>query len=140
VRTRTLLLLAVGCGLLILLAGAVLLVQLSGQDEVAGPLALGQTGRAGDAVVTVEDAVDDGSALTVTVRLGGVDDPAGLDGFRLIVAGTAVAPAADGTCTTLTVAEQRCTLVFATGSFDARSAVLVFRRAEQQVRWALTRG
>lgn len=138
-RTRTLLLLAVGCGLAILLAGAVLLLQLSGQDEPAAALSVGATGRAGDAVVTVDDVVDDGTTTTVTVTLSGVDDPDGVDGFALIAGGRALVPTDAGTCDGFSVAARTCTLAFDTSAVDTGSRVLVLRRAEQQVRWSLTR-
>ena len=54
-KTRTLLLLSVGCGLAILVAGMVLVLQLAGQPAPAAPLAIGATGQAGDLVVTVRD-------------------------------------------------------------------------------------
>lgn len=137
-RTRTLLLLAVACGLAILLAGAVLLLQLSGQEEPAAALAVGDTGRAGDAVVTVERADDDGATTTVTVTLAGVDDPDGVDGFALIAGGRALTPTGAGTCDGFTVAERTCTLAFDTGAVEGGVRVLVLRRADEQVRWSLT--
>ena len=45
VRTRTLLLLAVGCGLLILVAGAFMLVGLAGQDDPPGRSVTRRAGR-----------------------------------------------------------------------------------------------
>ena len=51
-RTKTLLLLAVGCGLVILLAGGIQLLRVGGQEQSATLLGTGQPGKAGD--VTVE--------------------------------------------------------------------------------------
>ena len=140
-RTRTLLLLAVSCGLAILLAGGLLLFNLSKQQPLAPPLAVGATGSAGDATVTVEDVVTTDSALVVTVTLAGVDDPEGLDGFSLVAPNSRIAPAADDTvdtsCTGFTVAEVTCTLSFPTGRLTGTDRQLLLIRAEDQVRWKL---
>ena len=90
-KTRTLLLLALGCGLAILLAGGVLLVKLAGQDDPEPPVALGVESSIGDMRVTVLSAAEQPSANTLTVELvlGGVDDPDGAAGFELIASGRA---------------------------------------------------
>jgi len=140
-RTRTLLLLAVTCGLTILLAGGIQLLRLSNQQTPAPPLAVGATGSAGDATVTVEDVDSTDSALVVTVTLGGVDDAGGLDGFSLVAPNTRVAPdvptAGDMACTGFTVAEVTCTLSFPTNSLTGTDRQLLLIRAEDQVRWKL---
>lgn len=139
-RTRTLLLLAVSCGLAILLAGVILLFNLSRQQPSAPPLAVGATGSAGDATVTVEGVGLTDSALVVTVTLGGVDDPEGLDGFSL-VANTRIAPTAhdtlDTACTGFTVAEVTCTLSFPAEGLTGTDRWLLLVRAEDQVSWRL---
>lgn len=140
-RTRTLLLLAVSCGLAILLAGGIQLFRLSNQDEPAPPLAIGATGSAGDATVTVHDVDATNSALVVTVTLGGVDDPDGLDGFSLVAPNTRIAPDIEttvgGACTGFTVAEVTCTLSFPTEGLTGTDRQLLLIRAEDQVRWKL---
>lgn len=140
-RTRTLLLLAVSCGLAILLAGGVQLFRLSNQEAPAPPLAVGATGSAGDAMVTVVDVDITDTALVVTVTLGGVDDAGGLDGFSLVAPNTRIAPSTDapiGTaCTGFTVAEVTCTLSFATDGLTGTDRQLLLIRAEDQVRWKL---
>ena len=73
-RTRTLLLLAVSCGLAILLAGGIQLWRLANQEPPTPSLEVGGTGMAGDAIVTVTKATDAGDAFVVTVTLAGVDD------------------------------------------------------------------
>ncbi len=140
-RTRTLLLLAVSCGLAILLAGGIQLFRLSNQQTPAPPLAVGATGSAGDATVTVEDVDTTDSALVVTVTLAGVDDPEGLDGFSLVAPNSRIAPAADDTvdtaCTGFTVAEVTCTLSFPTEGLTGTDRQLLLIRADDQVRWKL---
>jgi len=141
-RTRTLLLLAVACGLAILVAGSLFLLRLSGQHEAPPPIEFGQIGRAGDATVVVDAAVDDGQSMSVDVRIAGVDDPGGLTGFTLLAPGKGVPlePGSSGDCTGFTTVEQTCTLVFDTTALDGSSRVLLFRRSEDQLRWVLTGG
>ncbi len=145
-RTRTLLLLAVACGLVILLAGGIQLWRFAGESsDGEGDLALGGRARAGDLDVTVVAADEADGLMRVTMRLSGVDDPAGLDNFRLIVSGAALAPltaeqAGGQACATVTVAVQTCDLVFGTASAIGGARVLIVRRGEDQHRWNLAAG
>jgi hypothetical protein len=137
-RTRTLLLLAVSCGLAILLAGGVQLLRLSNQTTDKA-LVVGSQGIAGDATVKVVDFSEvDGFAI-VTVTLSGVDDQQGLEGFRLQMVNALVAPNQKDVkaCRGFTVAPVTCTLTFGTAGAKGASRQLIFRRAEQQVRWKL---
>src|SRR5688572_24462832 len=83
-RTRTLLVLAVVVGLLILVAGTVQLLRLDGGGSGGDDLASGDTARAGDLEVTVLDAAEADGELVVHVRVKGVDDPDGFDDFVLL--------------------------------------------------------
>lgn len=139
-KTRTLLLLALACGVAIMLAGAVFLVQLSGQDEVEPPVALGDAVTAGDMTVVVDGADESGGFLDVTVRIGGVADDDGAGGFRLIASGRAVEPVAagfDDGCGPTTVTEQTCVVRFDVSGADGTSRVLFYERGEDGVRWVL---
>jgi hypothetical protein len=136
-RTRTLLLLAIGCGIAILVAGMFLLLKLDRQTAVT-LLAEGDTGRAGDAVVRLQDASIVGTSMVANVTLSGVDDPAGIDGFALVVKGSVLRPsgqAADA-CAQFTVAPTNCTLTFP-GVVPEGDHVLLFSRAAEKVRWKL---
>jgi hypothetical protein len=137
-RTRTLLLLAVSCGLAIMLAGGFQLLRLANQSTPAA-LSVGSSGSAGDATVTVVDFHEADGVAVVTVTLSGVDDPAGLDGFRLQTVNELLVPnQRDGkACTGITLAPATCTLTFGTSGAKGASRQLVFRRAAQQVRWRL---
>lgn len=140
-RTRTLLLLAVTCGLAILLAGGIQLLRLANQ-ETTEALGVGDKGTAGDAVVVV-DRIDEDAAdglLVVTVTLSGVDDPDGLEGFTLVGVPKPVEiqqSSAEDACAGFTVAPVTCTLRFPTDEFTTRDRQLLFIRAEEQVRWRL---
>jgi hypothetical protein len=152
VRTRTLLLLAVACGVAILAAGVAQFVRLTGQDEPARPAAIGAPVEMGDLTVVVGDVLEDAGAVAVEVELSGVADPDAAAGFRLVVPGAALAPSAStapapGTapaaglapaCTGSTVSGQRCTLWFELPADPGTARVLVLRRGDEQVRWELS--
>lgn len=137
-KTRTLLLLAVTCGLAILVAGTVQLLRLAGQDT-AELKAIGAAGTAGDATVVVTAFEEADDVATVTVTLSGVDDPAGLEGFTLVGPGATTAPnqRGAGVCTGFTVAPVTCTLTFGTVAMQGADRLLVFHRAAETVRWKL---
>ena len=139
-RTRTLLLLAVTCGLAILLAGGIQLLRIANQDQ-SQALGKGDKGVAGDAVIVVDDFTESDGVLTVTVTLSGVDDPKGIADFTLVgvpkpVDAVQVSEAADA-CTGFTVQATTCTITFPTVGFTTKDRQLLFIRAEEQVRWRL---
>jgi hypothetical protein len=130
VKTRTLLLWALACGIAIMLAGAVLLFQLATRDELAEPVPLGMPTAVGDVTATVTAADERDGVLAVTVAL---DAPSGVDptrGFHLIASGRAVEPLA-------IECPAACTLTFDTSTADGRSRVLFYARGEEQARWVL---
>jgi hypothetical protein len=137
-RTRTLLLLAVTCGLAILVAGTVQLLRLAGQ-ETAPLLAVGDRGSAGDATVVVKALDEVDGVATVTVTLSGVDDPNGLDGFTLVGPGAKEQPnqRGDGVCQGISAEPVTCTLTFPTAAMEGGDRLLVFHRAAETVRWKL---
>lgn len=139
-RTRTLLLLALACGLAIMIAGAVFLVRLAGQDDVEPPVALGEVVEVGDMTVVVETWEEDDRELAVSVRIGGVDDPDGGSGFRLIASGRPVVPDPGGTgdtCVGTTVVERTCVVHFDVSTADGTSRVLFYERGDDRARWVL---
>lgn len=147
-RTKTLLLLAVGVGLVILVAGSLQFLRLADETERAATrpaLAVGDTARAADLVATVVSASESAGAMRVVVRIGGVDDPRGLDGFALFVpdrrvaagGGPVVADGLPARCGAVTVAEQVCTLEFDTSTSTATARVLRLTRGEDRVDWRL---
>ena len=139
-KTRTLLLLSVGVGLLILLAGGVLLLQLSNESAAVEPAEIGDAVEVGDVDVVVLGVVALGAqdTFSVDVELGGVDDD--LSGFSLATGDRRRQPLtteADGRCTEITVAEQRCRIVFDVSAADGSNRVLVLRRGDEQRNWVL---
>ena len=135
-RTRTLLLLAIACGLVILLAGGIQLLRVTGQEQTATLLTTGEPGKAGDVTVVLESSSTDDSALVAKVRIGGTDDPDGLDGFRLVGPGKVV-EVTSSTCEGITVEDHDCALTFATTDMQGTSRRLTFKRADDQLQWVL---
>ncbi|MDO8392726.1 MAG: hypothetical protein Q7V57_19800 [Actinomycetota bacterium] len=137
-RTRTLLLLAVTCGLAILLAGGIQLLRLANQ-ETTEALGVGDRGTAGDAVVVVNSIAEADGVIVVTVTLSGVVDASGLNAFTLVGVPKPVDLIAGGAdaCTGFTIEAVTCTLSFPTDEFTTRDRQLLFIRAEEQVRWRL---
>jgi hypothetical protein len=136
-KTRTLLLLSVGVGLMILLAGGVLLLQLANESAAVEPAEIGEAVEVGDVDVVVFGA-QEGATFAVDVGLGGVDDD--LSGFSLATGDRRLQPlttAADGRCTEITVAEQRCRIEFDVSAADGSNRVLVLRRGDEQRNWVL---
>jgi len=121
-----------------MLAGAVLLFQLSTQDDVAPPIALGDIARVADMQVAVVGVDESNGSLAVTVQIGGVDDAHVADGFRMIASGRAVSPEATaGDCEVTTVVEQTCVIHFDVSAADGSSRVLFYERGDQRARWVL---
>jgi len=136
-KTRTLLLLSVGVGLMILLAGGVLLLQLANESAAVEPAEIGEAVEVGDVDVVVLGAQEI-TTFAVDVELGGVDDD--LSGFSLATGDRRLQPLttdADGRCTEITVAEQRCRIEFDVSAADGSNRVLVLRRGDEQRNWVL---
>jgi hypothetical protein len=138
-KTRTLLLLALACGVAIMAAGAVFLVQLSSQEQAEAPIPIGETAAVGDMRIVVDDAVERSGLLDVTITIGGVDDPDGTSDFRLIAAGRAARPEpeGEGLCAATTVSEQRCVIRFDVSGAEGDSRVLFYERGDDRARWVL---
>ena len=138
-RTRTLLLLAIACGLVILLAGGIQLLRVGGQEQTAKLLATGEPGKAGDVTVELVSSSVGVDNLVAVVLVGGTDDPDGLDGFTLVGPG-GVLPVTTSDCNGISVDQLDCTLTFATTGMQGTSRQLIFHRADQQLRWVLAQG
>jgi len=140
VKTRTLLLLSVACGLAILVAGTVMLLRLGGQSASVPLLAVGEQADVGDASITVDGVTIGDDSVVVDLTWGGVDDVAALDDLRLVVPGHRVAPLEDGApdaCAGLTEVERSCAVTFDTSGLAVAGPVLVVERAGEKARWNL---
>jgi hypothetical protein len=142
VRTRTLLLLAVACGLVILVAGVVQLLRSASKGDADADESfhgLGEQVEVGDLTVVVESYVERGDAATLSMSLGGVDDPDGADEFRLVVPGESLSPTGGGAdaCAATTVAPHPCRLSFDVGNAAGGARILLYRRGDDVARWEL---
>lgn len=138
-KTRTLLLLSVGTALAILLAGGVLLFQLSGQQDTVEPSAVGEQVVVGDLSITVLSGAETAGFFLVEVEIAGVDDPT-TDSVRLVTGDgrlDAVTLPAEGRCTQLTVAAQTCTFEFGLDGVASTNRTLIVRRGDEQANWNL---
>jgi len=157
VKTRTLLLLSVACGLLILLAGGVRLLQVASDDPAVPVLSLGEVATIGDMTVSVSAIDPDGGVVTVLVSMSGVPGESALEGWRLLGDGQVSEPLGgdpfggsdessdessdefpnDTACTRDTVLPDadtlRCSVRF--GSVETVQAVAYVRAGEQR-QWA----
>ncbi len=139
-KTRTLLLLSVACGLVILVAGGLKLLQVATDRTEVQVLSIGQTSRIGDMTVRV-DALDVGSEGTeARIAMSGVPGAIAVTGWRLLGDGEVVEPfttVGDGLCDARTEVpdsgEVVCTVRFT--SVETIQAV-AYTRAGEQRQWA----
>jgi hypothetical protein len=137
-KTRTLMLLALGCGVAIMLAGAVFLFQLTNQAEVEAPVPIGELAAVGDMSVAVNAFSERNGVLRVAIIIGGIDDDDPTDGFRLIASARPVV-LASSSCPPSSVAMANCSIEFDVGDADGVSRVLFYERGDDQARWVLDR-
>jgi hypothetical protein len=137
-KTRTLLLLAVTCGLVILVAGSIKLFLLTDASPPAH-LSIGQTTKIGDMTVTVLSAKRTNELTLVSVRLVGADDSNGAATW-VFGAGTTAnllpvpPPGTAGPACGATKATVPTTCVLAFRSTDP-SGVLRYERAQEHRYW-----
>ena len=141
-RTRTLLILAAVCGLLILLAGGLKLFQVASDPAEVETLAVGEESLIGDMTVAVTAIDRTGDATVVSVRLSGVTDADAVAGWRLWGdgAGTPLEPLRvdETTCDDAVVPATgaiECVLVFS--AVDTLQSVIYLRAGDQR-QWAPT--
>ena len=139
-RTRTLLLLAAACGLVILLAGGLKLLQVATGPEEVETLSWGDEAVIGDMTATVESIAESGDVTLVDVRLGGAEGADALAGWRLWADGATPRQPLDDddrtTCDTAVVPASgtvACAIAFE--SVDTVQGVIYVRVGEQR-QWA----
>jgi hypothetical protein len=91
-KTRTLLLLSVGCGLLILLAGGLKLFQVASDRTEVPVLELGTAAQIGDMNVSVMSIADGPDGTRVVVRMSGVAGETVVEDWRLLGDGRVFEP------------------------------------------------
>lgn len=129
-------LLALGCGLAIMLAGAIFLFQLTSQDTIGEPVDVGEPTQVGDMSVAVTSVAEEGGRLTVLLRIGGTADDDPTEGFRLIASGRPIS-LESSTCPASSEALADCMIAFDVVGADGASRVLFYERGDEQARWVL---
>jgi hypothetical protein len=144
VSTRKLIVVALACGLAILVAGGIQLFRISGaRDRTVDVLDEGQTATVGGVTLAVESSARDGAEIVAEVRFAPEEGRTtfGADHFQLLVGGELSPPASGvagpGDCPAMLVVEEaglRCKL-----RFPARdgTASLGFGLGGEQRTWRL---
>ena len=140
VSTRKLILAAMLCGLAILLAGGVKLLQVARETDTVTILPLGERATLGDMTVSVVSVDAQQGRTVVTVTMAGVEAADAVEGWRMLSGGkvSAVTPGpwtglVAAPCSTTTVGEQECSLVFPEG---AGTVTVAYLRAGAQSQWS----
>ncbi|MFZ9384897.1 MAG: hypothetical protein ACO27U_09505 [Ilumatobacteraceae bacterium] len=144
-KTRTLLLLSVACGLIILLAGGFKLLQVASDRTEVPVLSIGGETRIGDMTVRVESITTTEIGTETRVAMAGVPGELAVDGWRLLGDGEVAEPfttvgestAGDAVCDARTTVPESgevvCVVRFP--SVETVQAV-AYTRAGEQRQWA----
>jgi hypothetical protein len=141
-KTRTLLLLAIATGLLILIAGGIQLIRVAGQDDATPSRSIGERVEVGDMTVIVDDVSEADGVLLVDMTIGGVEDPDGGRTFQLVVPAEGVLDPLTGdgvgSCGATTLRPAPCQLRFGVADVDSDVRTLRYQRGEESARWLLS--
>jgi hypothetical protein len=138
--TRKLILTALVCGIAIVLAGGIKLLQVAKETTKVTVLGFGDRSTLGDMTVSVLGVASQTDRTVVTVMMSGVSGADAVEGWRMLAGGkvsevlatpwTGVdAPA----CSTTTVEGGKCSLVFGPSTGTVTVAYL---RAGKQSQWS----
>lgn len=137
--TRKLILWALICGVVILIAGTAKLFQTSQKPVEVQLLALGNTVTLGDMTVSVTALRDTADRTLVDVTMVGVAEAQAMDGWKMLAAGEVsdpvMLPVGAGTeCTLTKLAETlTCTVAF---PVSEGTRTVAYIRAGEQRQWA----
>ena len=140
-KTRNLILLSIGCGLMILLAGGFKLFQVA-TDRTEVPVnALGTSATIGDMTATVLAINESGQGISVAIEMSGVAGDLVIDGWRLLGDGKVLEPSGtvfEGACDASTVVPDEGATIQCVLRFAAVKAVqaVAYTRAGEQRQWA----
>lgn len=141
-KTRTLLLLSVGVGLLILLAGGAKLLQVATDRTEVPVLELGESAVIGDMTATVVAVSQAADGTLVEISLSGVAGEGVIEDWRLLGDGSVIeaSGAGDGDrfCSRSTRVPEDGSAVLCTLRFAAVETVqaVAYTRAGEQRQWA----
>ena len=133
--TRKLILSALICALVIMLAGGIKLFQVAQDDVTAQVLTLGTPQTLADMTVSVTNVDQTTEATLVTVTMVGVQGADAFEGWRLLTGGTVVAPSTNvESCGPVSADRVSvCVVAFAPSS---GSVTVAYLRAGAQSQWA----
>jgi hypothetical protein len=140
-KTRNLILLSIGCGLMILLAGGFKLFQVA-TDRTEVPVnALGTSATIGDMTATVLAINESDQGISVAIEMSGVAGDLVIDGWRLLGDGKVLEPSGtvfEGACDASTVVPDEGATIQCVLRFAAVKAVqaVAYTRAGEQRQWA----
>lgn len=135
-KTRTLLLLSLGCAIVILAAGIGLFVRLGTNDVTAAPSEFGDWVEVGDLQVVVSNASREGLKQRISVTVSGIDDREVTDSFAVISSGVSL-NAEPNVCVAVIDADTSCEVEFVLSTETSEPAVLIVTRGEERGRWVL---
>lgn len=135
-KTRTLLLLSLGCAIVILAAGIGLFVRLGANDVTAAPSEFGDRVEVGDLQVVVSSASREGLMQRISVMVSGLDDQEVTDSFAVISGGVPL-NAEPNDCVAVIDADTSCEVEFVLSTETLEPAVLIVTRGEERGRWVL---
>lgn len=138
--TRKLILTALICGLAIMLAGGIKLLQVATDDAEVVLLSAGEKSTLSDMTVSVESVEVEADMTIVTVTMVGVEDGDAIEGWRVVSDGVVLSPQTPTGgdrpwCETTAKSETRtCALSFAATS---GAITVAYLRAGEQTQWSL---
>jgi hypothetical protein len=139
-RTKTLIMWSLVCGVVILAAGGFKLLQIAADDATVEFLAAGVEAEVGGATVAAVSLRDEPGATYVTVSMAGVDAGDAVASWRLLALGVvhqpgSVAAADGGPCAATVQSSATCVL-----EFPATEGVrtVAFLRGGVQRQWTLS--
>ena len=135
-KTRTLLLLSLGCAIVILAAGIGLFVRLGANGTATVPSEFGDRVEVGDLQVVVSNASRDGFKQRISVTVSGIDDREVTDSFAVISSGVSL-NAEPNVCVAVIDADTSCEVEFVLSTETSEPAVLIVTRGEERGRWVL---
>ena len=135
-KTRTLLLLSLGCAIVILAAGIGLFVRLGANGTATVPSEFGDRVEVGDLQVVVSNASREGLKQRISVTVSGIDDREVTDSFAVISSGVSL-NAEPNVCVAVIDADTSCEVEFVLSTETSEPAVLIVTRGEERGRWVL---
>ncbi|MGC6477570.1 MAG: hypothetical protein ACON36_04710 [Ilumatobacteraceae bacterium] len=135
-KTRTLLLLSLGCAIVILAAGIGLFVRLGTNDVTAAPSEFGDWVEVGDLQVVVSSASREGLMQRISLKVSGIDDREVTDSFAVISGGVPL-NAEPNDCVAVINVHTSCEIEFVLSTETSEPAVLIVTRGEERGRWVL---